>query len=198
MQFRRRLAGAFVALVPVAGLSGCGTVSSTLSSVNPFSSSEPASAAAAPAARAAVCPQAVILRPLADTVVFGPGEGRRSINVAFTGRLSEVNVKCDFAGGAMRATFDVIVVAERGPAARGNAVDLDYFVAVTAPDQSILSKKNFAVHIDIPPDAKRAAVTDHFDEAINTGGQAAGDLTIDLGFQLSPAAREFYKIFRGG
>ncbi|HEX3536640.1 MAG TPA: hypothetical protein VHU15_07725 [Stellaceae bacterium] len=138
------------------------------------------------------------MRPLANTVVFGPGEGRRAINVAFTGRLSEVEVKCDFAGGAMRATFDVIVVAERGPAARGNAVDFDYFVAVTAPDQSILSKKNFAVHIDVPPNAKRAAVTDHFEETINSGGQSPADLTINLGFQQSQAAREFYKTSRGG
>ena len=138
----------------------------------------------------------MILRPLANTVVFGPGEGRRQINIAFTGRLSEVDAKCDLAGGAMRATFDVIVVAERGPAARGNTVDLDYFVAVTAPDQSILSKKNLAVHIDIPPNTKRAAVTDHFEEAINTGGQSPGDLTINLGFQQSPAALEFYKASR--
>jgi hypothetical protein len=196
--FRRRLAGACAATLAGAGLSGCGTVSSTLSAVNPFSSSPaPAAVGAAPAARAAVCPQAVILRPLANTVVLGSGETRRPTNVAFSGRLSEVDVKCDFAGGALRATFEVIVVAERGPAGRGNAVDFDYFVAVTGPDQSILSKKNFAVHIDIAPNAKRAAVTDHFDETINTGGQAPGDLTFNLGFQQSPAALEFYKTFRG-
>lgn len=143
------------------------------------------------------CPSAVILQPLANTVVFGPGEGRRPINVAFTGRLSEVDAKCDFgAGGAIRATFDVIIVAERGPASRGNSLDLNYFVAVTAPDQSILNKKNFAVHIDIPPSAKRAAVTDHFEEMINTAGRPAGDLSIDLGFQQSPDVGEFYRSLR--
>jgi hypothetical protein len=188
------LGSGVAAALAIAALSGCGTVSS----LNPFSSSSPEKAAGpAPAANTGVCPTAVILQPLANTVVFGPGEGRRPINVAFTGRLSEVDVKCDFgAGGAMRASFDVVVVAERGPAGRGNAVDLNYFVAVTAPDQAVLSKKNFAVHIDIPPEAKRSAVTDHFEETINTGGRPSGDLTIDLGFQQSPDVVQFYRSLR--
>jgi len=165
-----------------------------MSSLNPFSSGS--EKVTAPAAPTAVCPQAVVLRPLANTVVFGPSEGRRPINVAFTGRLSDVDVKCDLAGSAFRATFDVIVVAERGPAGRADDVDLDYFVAVTGPDQAILSKKNFAVHITIPAGAKRAAVTDHFEETIDTRGHSSGDLTIDLGFQQRPEVVEFYKNFR--
>ena len=192
MPFTRRLAGAFAAAVAVAGMSGCGTISS----MNPFSSSADKAGAPAAAASAAACPQAVVLRPLANTVVFAPGEARRQINIAFTGRLSDVDIKCDFAGGALRAAFDVIVVAERGPAAHGNDVDLDYFVAVTGPDQSIINKKNFAVHIAIPPGAKRAAVTDHFEQAIDTGGRPPGDLTIDVGFQQSPEAVEYFKNFR--
>lgn len=191
MPFTRRLASA-VAAAALAGLSGCGTISS----MNPFSSSADKAASPAAASNVAACPQAVVLRPLANTVVFGPGEGRRQINIAFTGRLSDVDIKCDFAGGALRAAFDVIVVAERAPAARGNDVDFDYFVAVTGPDQSIINKKNFAVHIAIPPGAKRAAVTDHFEEAIDTGGRPPGDLTIDVGFQQSPEAVEYFKNFR--
>jgi len=191
--FKGRVAGAVAAALAIAGLPGCGTISS----LNPFASSSPEKpvtpAAAAPTA---VCPTAVVLRPLANTIVFGPGEGRRAINIAFTGRLSDVDVKCDFARGGLRATFDVIIVAERGPAARGNGVDLDYFVAVTGPDQAVLSKKNFPVHIELPANGKRAAVTDHFVETIDTGGRPAGDLTIDLGFQQSPEALEFYKNFR--
>ena len=52
------------------------------------------------------------------------------------------------------------------------------------------------ISIDLPPNAKRAAVTDHFEESINTGGQSPGDLAISLGFQQSPAALEFYKTSR--
>jgi hypothetical protein len=187
---RARTVGAILAL---AALPGCGTVSS----LNPFSSSAPAAAAGAAPTNAAACPPAVVLRPLANTAVFGSGEARRQINVAFYGRLSDVDVKCDFAGGRLRAAFDVVVVAERGPAARGNGADFEYFVAVTGPDQAILSKNNFTVHIDVPANAKRAAVTDHIEEAIDTAGRPAGDLTIDVGFQQSPEAAEFYKASGG-
>ena len=41
---------------------------------------------------------------------------------------------------------------------RGNDVDFSYFVSVTAGDQ-ILGKKSFAVHVTVPPTAKRAGVT---------------------------------------
>jgi len=64
---------------------------------------------------------------------------------------------------------------------------------VTGPDQAVLSKKNFRVHIELPANGKRAAVTDHFEETIDTGGRPAGDLTINLGLQQSPEAVEFYR-----
>src|SRR5215813_2537069 len=106
------------ALLGLLTLSGCGWFSS--------SSSRPAAEA---------CPTAVILRPLANTAVFGTGPERRPDNVAFYGLLSEADLKCEYTGDAVRVTVDTIVIAERGPAARGEAVDLSYFVAVTGPDQ---------------------------------------------------------------
>lgn len=185
-----RLAGAALIIASAAALSGC----STISSLNPFSSSAPATPAAA------TCPQAVILRPLANTALFRPNaDSRRPLDVAFYGILSDVDAKCSpAAGGALRASLDIVVVAERGPSVgTGNDVDLQYFVAVTAADQSVLSKKAFNVHIAIPQGAKRAAVTDHIEEAINTGGRPPGDLTLDLGFQQGPEVVEFYRNFRG-
>lgn len=186
---RRQRAGAPAAILMVAALSGCGTVSS----LNPFSSSS------VPATPAAACPQAVILRPLANTAVFTPSaQTHRPLDVAFYGILSDVDAKCDFNGGTMRATLDVVVAAERGPASgHADGVDLNYFVAVTGPDQSILSKKTFSVHLAVPQGARRAAVTDHIEETINTGGRSSGDLTIDLGFQQPPEVVEFYRNFRG-
>ena len=187
---KAQLSSAAILFCTAAALSGCGTISS----LNPFSSSSPAAAAGA------TCPQAVILRPLANTAVFRPNaESHRPLDVAFYGILSDVDAKCEpSGGGVLRASLDVIIAAERGPAVGAeNAVDLNYFVAVTGADQSILSKRSFTVHIAIPPGAKRAAVTDHIDEVINTGGRPPGDLNIDLGFQQSPDVVEFYRNFRG-
>ena len=175
-------------LLGLTALSGCGTVSSW------FSSSAP-EAKAAPPAR---CPSAVILRPLAQTAVFAPGAARQPMGVAFYGVLSDVDAKCETAGGAVRASLDVVVVGERGPAAaKADSVELQYFVAVTGADQSILSKRSFPLRIAIPPEAKRAGITDHIEEMIPLAGRAPGDLSIVLGFQQNPEIVDFYRHFRG-
>jgi hypothetical protein len=167
-------------------LAGCGTISS----LNPFSSGSSAPAAA--------CPTAAVLKPLSQTAVFRPGAAPQPTNVAFYGILSDVEVKCGRAAGAVRASLDVVIVGERGPAAAGaSSVDLQYFVAVTGPDQTVLSKRTLPVHLDIPADARRAGVTDHIDETIPVGSAPPGQLNIMLGFQQGPEVVDFYRHFRG-
>ncbi|MBO0735950.1 MAG: hypothetical protein J2P48_05195 [Alphaproteobacteria bacterium] len=150
-----------------------------------------------PSKQTEACPTAVILRPLANTAVFGPAPERRPDNVAFYGLLSDADLKCENTGGGVRISLDTIVVGERGPAAKGDSVDLQYFVAVTGPDQSILSKKPFAVRIAFEPNQRRAGVTDHIEQNIPLAGQKASDLNVLLGFQQSPEVIDFYKNFRG-
>jgi hypothetical protein len=187
----RRISCARLALLPlsVAALSGCSWVSSPSGW---FSSS------AESGAPAASCPSAAILRPLAQTAVFAPGAARQPMGVAFYGVLSDVEAKCEPAGGALRASLDVVIVGERGPAGgKADRLDLQYFVAVTGPDQAILSKRSFPVHIAVPADSRRAGVTDHIEETIPLTGRSPGELNIVLGFQQSPEIVEFYRHFRG-
>ena len=139
----------------------------------------------------------MVLRPLSNTAVFGPGRERRPDNVAFYGLLSEADVKCDYTSGAVRLSLDAVVIGERGPAGKGDSVDFQYFVAVTGPDQSILSKKPFAVRIAFEGNQKRAGITDHIEETIPLTGQKGSDLNVILGFQQSPEVVDFYKHFRG-
>jgi hypothetical protein len=166
-------------LIGVLALSGCGLA--------PSFSSKPTEA----------CPSAVILRPLANTAVFGPATERRPDNVAFYGLLSEADLKCEYTGDAVRMLLDVVVVGERGPAAKADSVDFQYFVAVTGPDQSILGKKPFPVRIVFETPQKRAGVTDHIEETIPLGGRKGADLNVVVGFQQSPEVVDFYKHFRG-
>jgi hypothetical protein len=167
------------ALLGLLTLSGCGSL--------PFSSSKPPQA----------CPAAVILRPLANTAVFGPAPEARPDNVAFYGLLSEADRSCDYTGDAVRMTLDVIVIGQRGPATKSDAVDLTYFVAVAGPNQQILSKRPFSVHIGFDPDQVRAGVTDHIVETVPLGGRKGSDIQVLIGFQQTPQVVEFYKHFRG-
>jgi hypothetical protein len=139
----------------------------------------------------------VVLRPLANTAVFGPAPERRPDNVAFYGILSEAALKCEAAADGIKLALDAIIVAERGPAAKGDVVDLSYFVAVTGPDQSIINKRPFAVRIAFEGTQKRAGVTDHIEETVPLDGRKASDLNVLLGFQQGPEVVDFYRHFRG-
>ena len=163
-------------------LSACGNL-------NPFAKK---SAPSAPA-----CPVAAILRPLANTVVFAPGADRKPLYTSWNGIFSDITATCRLEGDTLHASLDNVIVGERGPAGRTNDVDFDYFVALTASDQTVLGKKLFSVHVSAAPDAKRAGVTDHIDVAFSTGGRPLTDLSLMVGFQLSPDAVQFYKNYRG-
>jgi hypothetical protein len=167
------------ALFCLLGLCGCGWFSTSSSKLTE------------------ACPSAVVLRPLSNTAVFGPAGERRPDNVAFYGILSEAELKCEYTGNAVRLSLDTIVVGERGPASRGDSLDLQYFVAVTGPDQSILGKKPFAVRIAFEGTQKRSGVTDHIEETIPLDGRKGADLNVLVGFQQSPEVVDFYKHFRG-
>jgi hypothetical protein len=146
------------------------------------------------------CPITVILHPLANTAVFnatGVQGELKPLNVAWYGIYSDIQATCTMSGSTLHATLDNVIVAERGPAARGNDVDLNYFVALTGADQSVLGKKSFSVHITVPAAEKRGGVNDHVEVAFSTGGQPLSNLNITVGFQESPQAVQFYKNFRG-
>jgi hypothetical protein len=177
---KRPRAARSAVLMGLLAISGCGWLGSS-------SASKPTEA----------CPSTVILRPLANTAVFGPAPERRPDNVSFYGLLSEAEAKCVYSGDVMRLVLDVVVVAERGPAAKADSADFQYFVAVTGPDQAILSKKPFPVRIVFDTPQKRSGVTDHIEETISLGGRQGTDLNIVVGFQQSPEVVDFYKKFRG-
>ena len=181
--WRYRGAAALLAAFGLAWLASCSWV--------PFVGKK-ADKGAAPA-----CPVAVILKPLANTAVFNPNSELKPLNVAWYGIYSDISVTCNVNGDTLLATLDNVIVAERGPAGRGNDVDLNYFVSLTGPDQSILGKKTFAVRVTLPDKAKRGGVSDHVEVAFNLGGRPVSDLNITAGFQESQQAIEFYKNFRG-
>ena len=145
-----------------------------------------------------VCPSAVVLQPLANTAVFAPGTTEpRPEHVAFYGLISEVDARCEVTREGVRVQLDVVVIGQRGPALHADAVDLGYFVAVVAPGARIISKRPFGVHVAFRKDAIRGGVTDHIEELIPASAGRGGDLAIDVGFQQTPQAIDFYKHFRG-
>jgi hypothetical protein len=183
---RRTFLGVGAALPLLFALAGCGLFGSAKSAL--FGPSKAADR---------TCPAAIILQPLANTAVFAPGAAPRPENVAFYGILDEVDSDCEAVPGAVRMRLTVDVIAQRGPAAKGDTADFTYFVAATAPGERILQKQPFTVRVTIPSDKLRAGVADRFDEVIPLSGYNANNLTLDLGFQQGPDVVDFYRHFRG-
>jgi hypothetical protein len=184
--WRFRGAAALLAVFGLALLASCSYI--------PFIGSKKSEKAAGPA-----CPAAVILHPLANTAVFNPTAPKdlRPLDVAWYGVYSDISVSCTITGDTLHAVIDSVVVAERGPAAKGNDVDFYYFVSLTGSDQTILGKKVLGVHVTMPDKAKRSGVSDHVELAFAMGGHSVADLNITAGFQQSQQAIQFYKNFRG-
>ena len=186
---RRRIAAGWQRLPALAaiaallgGLAGCSWL--------PWSGSSGAAAAA--------CPAPVILAPLKQTALFAPGAEREPLGVAFYGILDDATAECDVSGGSLRLSLEIVVIGERGPAARSaNTADLQYFIAITGPGQTILRKRSFTDRIVIPAGSKRAGITDHIEEVIPLSGTPVSQLGIALGFQQSPEVVEFYRHYRG-
>ncbi len=147
---------------------------------------------------AEACPTVAVLRPLSQTAVFAPGAARQPTGVAFYGILSDVESKCTRSGDSVRVALDTVIIGERGPASgAGTGVDLQYFVAATGPDDTILSKRTLPVQLAIPAGMRRAGITDHVEEWVSLGGRSPADIKVVLGFQQSPEIVQFYKNFRG-
>ena len=127
-----------------------------------------------------------------------PGAARQPTGVAFYGILSDVESKCTRSGDAVLVALDTVIIGERGPASgAATGVDLQYFIAATGPDDTILSKRTLPVQIAIPAGTRRAGITDHVEEWVSLGGRSPGDVKVVLGFQQSPEVVQFYKNFRG-
>jgi hypothetical protein len=184
--WRSRGAAALLAAFGFALLASCSWI--------PFVGDKKSEKAANPA-----CPTAVILHPLANTAVFNPTAtgDLKPLDVAWYGIYSDLSVSCTVTGGTLHAVIDSVIVAERGPAAKGNDVDFNYFVSLTGPDQTVLGKKSLAVHVTLPDKAKRSGVSDHVELAFAMGGRSVADLNITAGFQQSQQVIQFYKNFRG-
>src|SRR3546814_14504600 len=70
--------------------------------------------------------------------------------------------------------LDLIIGAEKGPAASGDSARLVYFVAVMDPQQNILNKKEFDSEFVFEGSATRAAFTEELAQVIRSEERRVG------------------------
>lgn len=144
------------------------------------------------------CPRLAILDDLNRVTKFREGPGRDLTDVAYTARLTKADGFCTAEKSGVKVEMKVSVVVERGPAATGNAVDLQYFVAIADANRRVLAKEVFPTRIPFDGNQRLAGSSEEIEERIPLPrGADPSDYSIVVGFQLTPDEIE-YNRQRGG
>lgn len=135
--------------------------------------------------------------------LYRPGPGRDLTDVAFDVQIGDIAYECSYdfdnAGNSVTVGVNVLFVAQRGPAAEQNRIEVPYFVAVTNPNRHILTKKLFTLEIVFEGNAVRAQTVEKLAQTIPfpVGGNGAAYKTF-IGLQLTPKQLEDLRRERGG
>jgi hypothetical protein len=135
-----------------------------------------------------VCPTALLLQGAERTASYSPGGERRPAALRHLAVVTNLASGCRFgeAGVDMDLAFDLI--AERGPAFSGGAVDLSYFVATIGPGRQILSKQVFSSEIPFTGNEEAAGVSEQLTLRLPAVTPEQGRAyAVYLGFQLEEA-----------
>jgi len=181
----RRLRGAGVLLTAAALLAGCSL----------FGSKEPPDVTKA----GPDCPKVSIVRDAARLTQFRPGAGRDQTDVTVRALVADFRGQCQPDGQSVSLDFDLALVAERGPALKGDQVDLPYFVAiVVGPERQPVAKKEFVTTVVFEPGKRQAGTKEELHQSIPLApGRNAGDYQVLLGFQLDGSQLDYNRKTQG-
>ncbi len=141
------------------------------------------------------CPRAFALYD-ASRLVEIRGDGAEKFgNVGFTGEIDKVRSLCRYyADRPIVADLTLDFSLGRGPAASGDTITYNYFVAATRKNVDVLEKSIFPLTVTFPPGQDRVQVTEKIDEIIfprandTTSGE---NFEIVVGFVVTPQQRAF-------
>lgn len=134
-----------------------------------------------------ICPQVAILRDLEDFKDYGVEKPDPSELVA-EARMVSVKGNCAYDDNGIDVTFDLNFVAAKGPRLGGLRASFPYFVAVLAPDQTILNKDRLTVEVGFSSHepATNAAESMHVYIPLPKHKRSAGPAyQVLMGFQLT-------------
>jgi hypothetical protein len=136
---------------------------------------------------APACPKTAILSDAADLNRFTRG-GHDLTDMVIAGRITGLSGKCASDDPEhLRTTISVGMDLTRGPAAKGQAIDVQYFVAV-ADGEKILTKQDYILHVGFARNSDRVRLTGDEVELVLpvTKEKSGAAYSVLVGFQLTP------------
>jgi hypothetical protein len=145
------------------------------------------------------CPVAGVLSDLDTVHEYRPGPGRDLTDLQFTAALGDVKGTCKYTAKGVDAEMTVVILGERGPALDRDTVEVEYFVAVTGPDNRVLNKEVFRTTLSFAGGRNRTGSGEELVETIPLPKGADGSLyRTEVGFQLTPEQVEINRRRRAG
>lgn len=141
------------------------------------------------------CPRAFAIYD-ASRIVEIRGDGKERFgNVGFTGEIDGVRSLCRYYGkqpivGDLTVDFSF----GRGPAATGETMTYNYFVAVTRKNIDVIAKTTFPLTVTFPAGQDRLRITETVDriEIPRANDTTSGEnFEIIVGFEVTPEQRAF-------
>ena len=141
------------------------------------------------------CPRAFALYD-ASRLVEIRGDGAENFqNVGFTGEIDNVRSLCRyFADRPIVGDLSTDISLGRGPAATGDTVTVNYFVALTRKNIDVLSKAVYPLTVTFPEGQDRVRVTEKIDEfrIPHANDTTSGEnFEVVVGFVLTQEQRNF-------
>ncbi len=138
-----------------------------------------------------------------QVTLYRPGPGRDLTDVAYQVDIRDLAYECDYDfdnfDSRVTVNFNILFVAERGPAADQGQIEIPYFVAVTDPGRNILTKKRFSVTLEFEGNAVRAQKVEELAQRIPFPSDADGsDYKSFIGIQLTPGQLDDIRRAGGG
>ena len=147
---------------------------------------------------ALACPKVGIVRDANKVTLFRPGNGQNATDVMARGLIADYTGTCTYDDSGVAIDVSLVLVAERGPAMTGAQAPFTYFVAVSTPDGTIVSKQAFPTTVDFPANGPRAGSREDLQPRIPLPkGQDARAYQILVGFQLSPDQLDYNRRNQG-
>ena len=141
------------------------------------------------------CPLVSIMDRAKQVTLYRPGPGRDLTDVTYQVEIRDLAYGCDYEfddiGNRVTVDFNILFVANRGPAAEHDRIEIPYFVAVADPSKNILNKKQFFVTLEFEGNVVRTQNIEELLQIIPYPRDDDGsEYKSFVGIQLTPAQLE--------
>jgi hypothetical protein len=146
-----------------------------------------------------VCPEILIVPDAGSLILFVPGGGSDLTDALLLGQVRNFSGNCITQERKNRLVLDMTArfVLEKGPAEGGGPLAFTYFVAIVRNDGTLLKKAVFETDVEFG-EASLLTVVEEMEQIIPLADlSTAGQLSILIGFQLTPEQLQYNRL-RGG